>query len=80
MFNFTKNKGGKHFCKNYLKCFYSKKSLEKHRKDCIVINGVQAIQLPEIKFDKNGKKIIPSVYFKNHHKGLPRPFGIYADL
>ena len=39
--------------------------------NCIVINGVQAIQLP-----KEGEK----VYFNNHKKQLPVPFVIYADF
>ena len=43
--------------------------------DCIVINGVQAIELPKVYLDKDGKKI-PKVYFKNHHKQLPVPFVI----
>ena len=68
------------FCKHCLQCFYSEGDLENHRQDCIVINGTQAIELPEIKYDENGQEIIPSVYFKNHHKGLPRPFVIYVDF
>ena len=38
--------------------------LEKHIKDCIAINGVQAIKMPK----KGGK-----VHFKNRHKQLPAP-------
>ena len=30
--------------------------------------------------DKNGVERTPCVYFKNHHKTLPVPFGIYADF
>ena len=45
--------------------------LEKHIKDCIVINGVQTIEMPK----KGGK-----VYFKNRHKQLPAPFVIFADF
>ena len=80
MFGITKNKGSNHFCMNCLKNFYSKESLVKHRKGCIVINGVQAIELPEPYIDRHGVKRIPSVYFKNHHKQLPAPFTIYADF
>ena len=36
--------------------------------------------MPEPYIDKKGKKRIPSVYFKNHHKQLPLPFTIYADF
>ena len=31
MYNFTKHKGKKHFCRHCLQCFYSKESLAKHR-------------------------------------------------
>ena len=41
---------------------------------------VQAIELPKVYIDKNGKERIPSVYYKNHHKQLPLPFVIYADF
>ena len=54
--------------------FYSKDDLESHRENCIVINGAQAIELPKVYIDKNGKERIPSVYFKNHQKQLPVPF------
>ena len=80
MFPFTKHKGKKHFCRHCLQCFYSKESLAKHRKDCKAINGVQAIVMPEKFQDKNGVWRSPCVYFKNHHKSLPVPFSIYADL
>ena len=80
MYHFTKHKERKHFCMHCLQCFYSDISLAKHKKDCIVINGDQAIQLPELYIDKNGKERIPSVYFHNYHKQLPVPFVIYADF
>ena len=80
MFNFTKHKERKHFCMHCLQCFCSNISLAKHQKDCILINGVQSIELPEPYTDKDGKEIIPSVSFKNHHKQLSAPFVIYADF
>ena len=80
MFNFTKHKGKKHFCRGCLQCFYSNESLAKHRVNCLAINGVQAIKMPEKFKDKNGVWRSPCVYFKNHHTSLPAPFGIYADL
>ena len=80
MFNFTKHKGRKHFCRNCLQCFYSKEALTKHRTNCIVVNGVQAVEMPKPYIDRNGVKRIPSVYFKNHHKQLPVPFVIYGDF
>ena len=80
MSNFTKHKGKKHFCIHCLQCFYSNESLAKHRVNCIAINGVQAIKMPEKYKDKNGVWRSPCVYFKNHHKSLPVPFSIFADL
>ena len=77
---FTKHKGKKHFCMRCLQCFYSNESLAKHRVYCLAINGVQAIDLPKKYTDKNGVERTPCVYFKNHHKSIPVPFGIYADF
>ena len=71
MFSFTKHKGSKHFCMHCLNCFYSSENLKKHQKDCIQINGTQAITMPVER---------SKVYFKNHHKMLPVPFVIYADF
>ena len=50
--------------------FYSNISLAKHKKDCIVINGVQSIELPETYINKNGVERAPSVYFKNNYQFL----------
>ena len=80
MYSFTKMKCKRHFCMYCLQHFYSNDDLENHRENCIVINGVQAIQLPKVYLDKNGKERLPSVYFKNHQKQLPAPFMIYADF
>ena len=71
MYNFTKHKDTKHFCKRCLHCFFSKNLLERHKGDCFLINGTQAIEMPA-----EGSKI----YFKNHHKMQPVPFVIYADF
>ena len=43
----------------------------KHKTECMVINGEQAIKMPE-----KGEKIM----FQNYHKQLPVPFVIYADF
>ena len=48
--------------------------------DCIVVNGVQAIELPKTYIDKNCQERTPSVYFHNYHKQLHVPFVIYADF
>ena len=71
MYNFTKHKDTKHFCKRCLRRFSSKNLLERHKGDCFLINGTQAIEMPA-----EGSKM----YFKNHHKMQPVPFVIYADF
>ena len=57
---------------NCLQCFSSIEILDAHRKDCIVINGKQAIKMPIE--DEN------EVEFVNHRKQIPVPFVIYADF
>ena len=71
MSSFTKYKARKYFCLRCLHCCSSARVLEMHREDCLAINGIQAIKMPEA-----GSKI----YFKNHQKMLPAPFAIYADF
>ena len=71
MFNQTKHEHRKYFCMYCLQCFSREDVLTEHKNNCILINGKQAINMPE-KGDK--------VYFKNHHKQLPVPFVIYADF
>ena len=61
----------KHFCMYCLQCLSSKEHLEKHKVDCVEINGKQSIKMPE-----PGSKIA----FTNYHKQLPAPFVIYADF
>ena len=68
MFSFTKHGHKKHFCMHCLQCFYSNDDLENHKMDCIVINGVQAIELQKTYIEKNGQERTPSVYFHNHQK------------
>ena len=45
MFQKTKNKNKKQFCKCYLQCFSSKNVLNSHKKVCLKINGEQAVTL-----------------------------------
>ena len=71
MFNQTKHEHRKHFCMYCLQCFSREDVLTEHKNNCIVINGEQAIQMPE-------KGHI--VNFKNYYKQLPVPFVIYADF
>ena len=72
MFKQTKHKSKKNFCMNCLQCFSSIEILDAHRKDCIVINGKQAVKMPNE--DEN------EVEFVNHRKQIPVPFVIYADF
>ena len=69
MFNKTKCKNKKHFCRNCLQCFSSERVLIKYREVCLKINGKQSANL------KSG-----SIKFKNYFKQLVVPFKIYADL
>ena len=71
MYNQTEHKGRKHFCMYCLQCLSSKEHLEKHKVDCIEINGKQSIKMPE-----PGSKI----EFVNYRRKLPTHFVIYADF
>ena len=72
MYNQTKHKNKKHFCMFCLQCFSSERILADHANNCLIINGMQAINMP-----KPGKNILN---FKNFYKQLPVPFVIYADF
>ena len=69
MFNKTKYKSKKYFCKNCLQCFSSEKILSEHKEDCLVINGKQNVKLEK-----------GFISFKNYFKQIPVPFKIYADF
>ena len=69
MFNKTRHKGKKYFCKSYLQCFSSEKVMEKHSKDCLLINGGQNVKLEK-----------GFIEFKNFNRQIAVPFKIYADL
>lgn len=71
MYNKTQHKEKKHFCYHCLQCFSSKRVLDKHIDNCITINGIQGIEMPE-----KGS----TVKFENYHKQQPVPFVIYADF
>ena len=55
-----------------LQCFSSERILANHFKNCLKINGNQAINMP-----KKGENILK---FNNFHKQLPVPFVIYVDF
>ena len=69
MFNKTRNKTRKYFCKCCLQGFSSKEILIKHKEDCLVINGKQNVRLKS-----------DTISFKNYFKQIPVPFKIYADF
>ena len=69
MFNKTKDKKKKYFCRYCLQCFSGENILTDHKKNCLIINGKQNAKL--------GKG---SISFKNYSKQLPVPFKIYADF
>ena len=67
MFNKTKCKGKKYFCKSCLQCFSSDKVLKEHKEDCLMINGKQKL--------KKGFIIV-----KNYSRQISVPVKIYADF
>ena len=69
MFNKTKNKNKKYFCRCCLQCFSSENVLTEHKETCLIINGKKNVKL--------GKG---SISFKNYSKQLSAPFKIYADF
>ena len=72
MYNQTKHKESKHFCMHCLQCFSSERVLNNHKENCIQVNGIQAVKMPDE--DNNILK------FNNFHKQQPVPFVIYADF
>ena len=68
MFSKTKHKDKKHFGMSCLQNFSTKKILNNHRKQCLLINGCQAVNY------KSGV-----IKFANYNKQIPIVFKIYAD-
>ena len=71
MYNQTKHGNRKHFCMYCLQCFSREDVLAKHTPNCIAINGVQGVKMPE-----EGE----NVTFRNHYREQAVPFVIYADF
>src|SRR5271165_1699195 len=69
--NVTKHDGTKYFCMNCIQFFSSQEILERHKPNCMLVNGKQAVDLP-----KEGSK----VKFNKLQRLVPVPFVIYADL
>ena len=72
MYNISKSHHRKHFCMHCLQHFTTKEGLDQHKENCLIINGCQAIKMPQ-----KGKNIVE---FRNYHKQMPLPFVIYADF
>ena len=72
MYQQTKHKERKHFCMYCLQCFSSERVLNNHKDNCIIVNGKQAVQMPQ-----KGENILK---YTNHHKQQAVPFVIYADF
>ena len=69
MFQKTKNKNKRYFCKSCLQCFSSKNVLTEHKEVCLSINGAQFVKLEK-----------ETTEFKNYFKQIPVPFKIDADF
>ena len=69
MFNKTKNKNKKYFCKSCLQCFSSEKVRSQHKKYRLMINNEQNVKLEK-----------GFLEFKNFNRQIPVPFKIYADF
>ena len=72
MYQQTKHKERKHFCMHCLQCFSSERVLNNHKDNCIQVNGIQAVNMPDK--DNNILKL------SNFHKQQQVPFVIYADF
>ena len=72
MYHKTKHEHRKHFCMHCLQCFSAEEVLSKHKTNCMVINGEQAIRLP-----RKGNNILQ---FQNYHKQMPAPFIMSANF
>ena len=69
MFNKTKNKNKKYFCKSCLQCFSSEIVLNENKKDCFLINKGENVKLEKA-----------FIEFENFNRQISVPFKIYADF
>ena len=69
MFNKSKCKNKKWFCKSCLQCFSGEKVISEHGEDCLLISGGKNVKLEK-----------GFIEFKNFNKQFPAPFKIYADF
>ena len=63
MFQKTKSKKKKYFCKSCLQCFSSKNVLNNHKKVSLKINSEQAVKLEK-----------GTIQFENYFQQIPVPF------
>ena len=68
MFLRTNHKDKKHYCMSCLQDFTTEEILSNHKKQCLLINGCQAVNY------ESG-----TIKFTNHNKQIPIHFKIYAD-
>ena len=68
MFSRTKHKDKKHYCMSCLQNFTTEEILSNHKKQCLLINGCQAVNY------ESG-----TIKFTNYNKQIPILFKIYAD-
>ena len=69
MFSRTKHKDKKHHCMSCLQSFTTEEVLSNHKKQCLLINGCQAVNY------ESG-----IIKFTNYNKQIPILFKIYADI
>lgn len=72
MFNKTNHKERRYFCMHCFQHFSGPDILTRHKSNCMVINGEQAIRMPQ--------KENNTLKFQNFPKQMPVPFVIYADF
>ena len=68
MYSSTKHKDKKHHCMPCLQSFIKEKILNQQKKQCLLINGCQAVNY------ESG-----TIKFTNYEKQIPVPFKIYAN-
>ena len=67
-FSGTKHKDKKHYCMSCIQNFTTEEILSYHKKQCLLINGCQAVK------DESG-----TIKFTNYNKQIPILFEIYGD-
>ena len=68
MYSSTKHKDRKHYCMYYLQNFTRDEIFDSHKKQCLFINGTQAVSYESA-----------IIKFKNYENQSPIVFKIYAD-